>query len=300
MHVALVFPLDQRFAFEVLAVDGNARGFDPEPFVPLLALQFLRRIEFQVAASQIVGDGLFVFWEGRWPRFVVIPQRRWFRKLAIGKEGFVLQIRIPLAMRCFVVEHQEEGLVFGSGLEELDPELGCDLRTVPFDGEFFAWNKKLGVPVGSLTGQDDPTIESSRVASQMPLADHPGVVASGLQMLGDVVPCPIEAVEDRDSVLVGVLPGQKRRAARGADGIGDKRIQKPSPLSRQSIQMWGSVDLGPIRRDRSLGMVVREDEKDVGPLVSKRCRVLGKPSESEQNGNRAKQVPIHRRWSPEP
>ena len=171
---------------------------------------------------------------------------------------------------------------------------------MPFDGEFFAWNKKLWVPVGALTGQDDPTIESSRVTSQMPLADHPGVVASGLQMLGNIVPCPIEAVEYRDSVQMGVLPGQKRRAARGADRIGDKRIQKPSPLRRQSIQMGCGVDLGPIRRDRRLGMVVGEDKENVGPLVPKRGRVFGKPSESEQNGYRAKQVPIHRRWSPEP
>ena len=111
LHVALVFPLDQRFAFEVLAVDGHTRGFDPEPLVPLLALQLLGGIELQVAASQIVGDGLFVFRKGRWPSFVVIPKRRWFRKFAIGKEGFVLQIRIPLAVGCFVVEHQEERLI---------------------------------------------------------------------------------------------------------------------------------------------------------------------------------------------
>ena len=103
------------------------------------------------------------------------------------------------------------------------------------DGQLVAGDKKHGVPIGSLAGQNDPAVESRGIGAEVPFADDAGMVAAGLQALSDVVARAVEGIEDGHAVEVRVLAGQQRRAAGRADGIGDEGVCEPNAISGQSI-----------------------------------------------------------------
>ena len=97
----------------------------------------------------------------------------------------------------------------------------------------------------------------------MPLADHPGVVAALLQQTRDRHAGAVEPVEDRHAVDVRVLPGQDRRAARGADGIGREDVLEEHAFAGQTIQVRRLVHPRPVRPDGVRGVIVGHDEHDV-------------------------------------
>ena len=97
----------------------------------------------------------------------------------------------------------------------------------------------------------------------MPLADDAGVIAAGLQVLGDVVARAIKAIENRHAVQVGILPGEQRGSARRADGVGDEGIREPRTAHGQPVDVRRGVHLRPVGGDGVLRVIVGEDEEDV-------------------------------------
>ena len=140
-----------------------------------------------------------------------------------------------------MVQHQEERLVIGPRSQKLHAEVANDVGAVALDRQFLTGSKELWIPVGPLPWQNHPAIKAGRVAAKMPLADHAGVVAAGLEMLGYGIPRPIKPVEDRHAVLVGVLTSQERRSARRADRVGDKRVGESRPFLGESVEVRGGV-----------------------------------------------------------
>lgn len=101
----------------------------------------------------------------------------------------------------------------------------------------------------------------------MPFANHARMISAGLQMFGHMITCSVEAIEDRYSVEMGVLTSQQSRAARCANRVGNKRLGKPSTTLRKAINVGCLIYLGSISRNRVLGMVIGEDEQNIGLSV---------------------------------
>ena len=161
------------------------------------------------------------------------------------------------------MQHEKEGLVLRSRLQELDTQLRRDFRAMSFDGELLALDKETRVPIHTLTAKHDPAVKAGRIGAEMPFADHSRVVAGSLQVLGDIVSRTIEAVEYGHAVEVRVLTSEQSGAARGADGIDDEGIDEARSALSQSIDIRRLVHLRTVGRDGMLRVVVREDEEDV-------------------------------------
>ena len=156
------------------------------------------------------------------PRGVGVPERVRFGDDFILEHLDVPRGRGPVPMRGFLVQHQKERFVLRARLEPLEAEVGGDVRAVALDGELASGDEEHGIPIRPLTGQDNPAVETSRVAAEVPLANHARVIAAGLKAFRHMVARAVEAVEDGHAVEVRILPGQQRGAAGRADGIGDE------------------------------------------------------------------------------
>ena len=92
-------------------------------------------------------------------------------------------------------------------------------------------------------------------------------------------------------MLVGVLGGQNRRAAGAADGVGHQTTIETNSLLGQAVQIWRleQIPLVPISTDGRMGVVITEDEDDVGS-----CRCFFRPAanageekwQSEEDGRK--------------
>ena len=94
-----------------------------------------------------------------------------------------------------------------------------------------------------------------------------GLIAGGLQQLGDVLPRRIEAVGQRlDAGDVAVLAGEDHAAAGRADGVRAEAVVEAHALLGDAVDVGRLVDLAAIGADGVRGMVVRHDVQDVRTL----------------------------------
>ena len=70
----------------------------------------------------------------------------------------------------------------------------------------------------------------------------------------------------RHSVLVTMLTGEYRRTTRATDGVSTKTVAKYRALTRYAIHIRCVIDAAIIRTDRTVCMIIGEDEDDVGAL----------------------------------
>lgn len=117
----------------------------------------------------------------------------------------------------------------------------------------------------------------------MPLADHARVIATRLQMLGHIVAIAVDAIEDGHAIEMRILPREQCRAAGSADRVGNKAVREPRTCFGETIQMRRLVHFRAIRRDRMLGMVVGEDEDNVGPVSRNQNLTALKNGEGENS-----------------
>jgi hypothetical protein len=173
-----------------------------------------------------------------------------------------------------VVHHEEERPVARTLLQKIDRPVGDDVRHVAAGvGRLRGCRVEDGIEVRPLAREDLPPVEAGRIAPEVPLSDHPRVVASLLQQPRDGRARPVEAVEHRDAVYVRVLTGQDRSAAWRADRVGREDARQHRALTRQPIDIRRLVDTRPIRANGMCRVVVAHDKDDVGPVGARRlCR----------------------------
>lgn len=186
-HVFLVFPFDEFFAGKGIAVDDELGGLYAEPFAKFRTFEIGWWDEFEIAASEVFGDGLLVLREGCGAGGVVIEEGVGLRDDAVFEESSIALVRLPSPVGGFLVEHEEEWFVLGAGLEEFDSEVAGDVGAVALDGKFLGFCEEGGVPVGALSRENDPAVEADGVAAEVPFSDHAGVVTALLHVLGDGV-----------------------------------------------------------------------------------------------------------------
>ena len=161
------------------------------------------------------------------------------------------------------MQHEEEWLVLRTGLEKFQAQIRGDAGAVPLDVQLGSRHEEHRILIGSLAGQHDPAVESGRVGSEVPLADHAGVIAPRLEPFGHVIARAIEPVEDGHAVQVGILARKQGGPAGRADGIGDKGMGETGALLREAVDVGSLIDLGSVGGDGVLGVVVGEDKKDI-------------------------------------
>lgn len=94
------------------------------------------------------------------------------------------------------MQHQEERFIGGARIDKLEAELGGDLADVSLQGDATVWRDEIGIEVNALAGENHPAVEAGGVAAEVPFADHPGVVAGGLEHFRDGGLGTVEDVED--------------------------------------------------------------------------------------------------------
>ena len=249
LHVALVFPADEFFAGEKFFGAVGLRDFELHRFgvEPLLAGgpggEVGGWLEFQVPAGEIAGDGLLVSRERGGSGRVVVPEGGGLGDDFVFEEGFVFGVGLPGAVRSFLVQHQEERFIGGARIDKLEAELGGDLADVSLQGDATVWRDEIGIEVNALAGENHPAVEAGGVAAEVPFADHPGVVAGGLEHFRDGGLGTVEDVEDGGAVGVGVFSGEHDGAARSANGVGDEGVVEADAGGAEAVQMGRPVHL---------------------------------------------------------
>ena len=119
------------------------------------------------------------------------------------------------------------------------------------------------VIVDTLTGQDFPVVEADRFADQVPFPHDGGLIARGLQQLGER---SLRAVETAvgvvvEAVHVAVLAGQDRGPAGAANRVGNQAAVEAHPFGRQPVQVGRLYQAARITigTDRLIGMIVGKD-----------------------------------------
>ena len=98
----------------------------------------------------------------------------------------------------------------------------------------------------------------------MPFANHRRLIAGFLQQFGERLLSPIKLVAvDEKPVEVRVLAGLDHGAHGAADAVRHIAMREQHALASQTVNVWSLIDLRPIRSNRLVSVIVREDEQDV-------------------------------------
>ena len=251
---------------------------------------------FRSRLRQIVGDALLVLVQRVGARRVASPRTSPARESAASANCARVRVaRLPRPVRRLVVHHQEERLVARPRLEEVERQVGDDVGGVAARVGLLAGRRvEHRIDVGALAGQDLPAIEAGRIAAEVPLADHAGVVAALLQQPRHRHARAVEAVEHRHAVEVRVLAGEDRGAARRADRVGGEDARQQRALARQPIEVRRLVDARPVGADRVRRVIVGHDEDDVGAVGAwgLRHRGRGQKGGDDPEARRSQDPPV--------
>ena len=164
-----------------------------------------------------------------------------------------------------VLAHEQEGIVFFLRGKKVDGQVGGYFdRVSGYDLLAFGRNV-IGLVITSLPRVDHPLIESGRVGAQVPFSEYGSPVADFLQELGECHLLGVEPVSvSLEAILVAVLPRKNASPAWSADRIGAEVSFEDGSFPGNPVNIRGLVDFRTVSRDRLGGMIVREDEYDVG------------------------------------
>src|SRR6185437_5370311 len=180
-------------------------GLEVEPLLKLRTTQTGRRDQLEIAARKVPGDRLFVHRQCGRPRAIIVKERGGLGNHLTSENRLVSFVGFPGAMRRLLMQHEKEWLILRPRLEPLDAQSAGDVGAMPFDREFVARNEEGGIPINALARKNDPAVKACRIGTEMPFSDHARVIAGGLQMLGDMVPRSVKAIENGHAIEMRVL-----------------------------------------------------------------------------------------------
>ena len=197
---------------------------------------------------------------------VGIKERSGFRDVLIGVAIQMTQGWSPDSMDGRVGDPNHEGVVrFGTGFDPIERALGDDVRDVAGGG--FCAGLGFEVAVVVTASLDGVVIEAVGFAVNMPFPNHGSVVSVGLKGLGEGREfIPKTSTIARLTIGVRVETGEQCGARGTANGVANEALVEAHPVRCQSIDVGGSIDFGTVGADRVLGVVVCEDNHDVGAI----------------------------------
>ena len=153
-----------------------------------------------------------------------------------------------------MVAHHEEGTLLVAILEPFQRKIGDDVGGIAFVGlSPFRLNHDR-IVVESLSGQHVPIVKSSWVGitavSEVPFADHRGLIAIGLEHFRDARPSAIKMItQGLDTVEMAVLTGQNVRTTRCANGIDTETVMENHTAVCDTIKVRCLINPTPITAD---------------------------------------------------
>ncbi len=247
-------------------------------------------LPLQVLGVHVVGDPHRRPTDRRAPGRVVVVERLG-EGSRFGEQLAVLGLRLPRTVRRLVPDQHAPRIVALERLDPVDREVGDDVGGVPLDGAPTLGRDERRVPVVPLAGHDVPVVEPFRVVAlavaHVPLADHRGAVAGVAQLRDERRLARIDRREQGvDAVHVAVGAGEDRRARRGAQRVRDEAVVEAPPVGGELVDARCLVDDRAVAADRVGGVVVGQDEDDVGSAVHGvdvgRLRARRRTSETSQ------------------
>ncbi len=150
------------------------------------------------------------------------------------------------------------------------------------------------ITLANATGaMDEDFVEAALVrlilgfVAEVPLAKDASAITGLLQLLGQCGRAQGHsfALQDgvRDAILEFMPSGQQRAARRGA-GRRDLEIGETDALAAESVQIRGPEDRVAMGAHVAVSLVVRQDEKDVGPIGRQRRQGAKQNSGEESHG----------------
>ena len=122
-----------------------------------------------------------------------------------------------------------------------------------------------GVHGHALHFHDAVVVKAGGLREEVPFAEEGGVVASGLEELGEGGLGTVEElVEAGDAVFVGVFSGEDGGAGGGAEGVGGEGVLEAHPFFGEAVKGGGLDVFVPVATEGLAGVVVGENEDDVG------------------------------------
>ena len=268
VHVALVLPAHEVFALQPRGTEGGVTRFVVGiPGPAILGRQVFRRCQLEVDRGHRLGDRhVLVVFRLAAPG-IIVEQRRRLGIAAIVVVAQVADRRQPLAVGGLVLAHEQKWFGLVAVLQPVERKLGDDVGGITLMLHPPAVVDHGGVVVHPLPRQDLPLVEAGRVGDQVPLAKDGRLVTGRTEQFGEGRLRTVEATVGIvvETIQVGVLTRQDRRATRPADRVRDDAPVETHPLPGQAIDVRG-VDQPArvvIGTDGLVGMVVAENEDDV-------------------------------------
>ena len=167
-----------------------------------------------------------------------------------------------------MLAHQHEGLVrVALFLEPLEAQVRDDIRSVSDVLDLLAVLLHARVVVGALPVKDFIAVESRRVRLKVPLSDQGGAVTGLAQEFGEGHLRAVEDVPVGHLAIVKRMPtGKNDRPGRGANRIGDVAALEGHSLLGDAVEVGSLDQFRPIGAYGMGGMIIGEDEEDVGCL----------------------------------
>ena len=268
LHVALILPAHQRFPAQRDAAPVQHRddgvGLERAPLCQRSGGESGGWSNLEIAVGEVIGDPLRVFVNRVAARRVVVPECHRFRDALTGKVRRMFIVGLPRAMRRLVMHHEKERLVAWTVREKPEGAIGYDVGGITARVALLARRRiEHRIEVRALPRQNFPPVETHRIATQVPFADHPGVVATLLQQSRNRHAVAVEAIEDRHAVDVRVLSSQDCRTTGRADRVGRKHARKQRSFAGDAVDIWSLVHARSIRTDGVRGVIVRHDVQNV-------------------------------------
>ncbi len=228
-------------------------------------------------------------------RGVVVEERGRLGEDGVRKRREVVRARHPVAMWRFVPEpHEERTFLVAAVAHPVDRQIRDDVADVALAANRAVRRTQVGVVVVALSGQHFPGIEPNGFALEVPLSKRRSLIAGRLQHprkrglrgveLIDVVEHPVG---------VAVFSGDDHRAGWSAYGVGHQRAIEANSFCRDPVDVRRLVQNRAVGPDGLIGVIVRDDQQNVGCRRGGRL-VAGDACEEARQEERTRGS-IHRR-----
>lgn len=169
----------------------------------------------------------------------------------LGDFDVIVEIEVaqgghPVAMRCLVLAHEEEGLVgvvLRLVFEPVDSHIGDDVGAVAEDLDFAIGGEEIGIVILALAGEDLPSVEALGIRLEVPFSEDCSIVAYFFEELGEGLLVAIELVPVvHEAIVMAVLTGEDDGSAGAADGVGAEAVFEKHSLRGELIDVGCRVD----------------------------------------------------------
>ena len=201
-----------------------------------------QRVYFQVEGQfHILINRHLLCVGGRATGCIIVPHGLGQGELGVVVHAQILHIRKPAAMRCLVVNEQTERLRCVAMVEEVNGVVGDEIGGIAFLTDILPVRGRtleLRIPIGALVVEHMITIEALRLAHEVPLANHAGLVACLLEQFREEGARGVDAFEQH---LLSVLMAVETRDEAGTAGrrqrVFDKRLVEAHALAGNAVDV---------------------------------------------------------------